>query len=108
MNFKTAFFITLATLLITNFIWLYIFVDRSVTYDYIRQEISYLKKDLGLIRNLMTDLKGTDDEEQIIKVLEKKYSDHVIKKDDGYLFVDDVGLKFESGKLAEIVFMNEL
>lgn len=107
MNFKIISFILLAVTIVTNFIWLYIFIDQSVSYDHLQQETAYLKEDLNLMRNLMVDLNGSIEMGKIRAILKNKYSNRIIKEEDGYLFVDDIGLRFENNKLTRIVFMNE-
>lgn len=54
----------------------------------------------------MTDFCKHENKEEILKILRDKYSDHIIKEE-GILFVDRIGLKFEGDKLSKIVFMNE-
>ena len=107
MNFKMIFFISLAIIVITNFLWLYVFINRSVTYDHLQQETKHLKEDINLMRALMIDFNGITDKERILEILKNKHSNRIIKEEDGALFVDNVGFRFEDNKLAEIVFMND-
>jgi len=107
MNFKMMFFISLAIIVVTNFIWLYIFINRSVTYDHSQQEITHLKEDLNLMRSLIIDFNGYNDKETVVATLKNKYSNRIIKEEDGALFVDDIGLRFENNRLSGIIFMNE-
>lgn len=108
MNFKVMFFIALGIIVITNLLWLYIFIDQSVTYDYTLQTTKGLRKDINLMRTLVIDFDGTNDKERIIEILKKKHSDLLKIEEDGTLFVENIGLRFENNKLAEIVFMNDL
>ena len=108
MSFKTAFFIALIGLIITNLIWLYVFINQSVTYDHTSEEYKHRAEDLKLMSELLTDFANHTQKEKIVSILKEKYSHHVIKEEDGILFVDNIGLKFDGNKLTRIVFMNEL
>lgn len=101
-------FIALGIIVVTNLLWLYIFIDQSVTYDYTQQETKHLKEDINLMRTLIIDFDGSNDKEKIIAMLKKKHSDLFKIEEDGTVFVENIGLRFKNNKLAEIVFMNEL
>lgn len=107
MNFKKTFFIALIILIVTNLGWLFVFINQSVTYDYTLEENKHLIKDIKLMRELMADFSKHESKEEIMKVIKDKYSGHIIKEEEGILFIDRIGLKFEGTKLAKIVFMNE-
>jgi hypothetical protein len=108
MSFKKAFFIALFFLLVTNLGWLYVFINQAVTYDHTREEYKHLIKDIKLMKKLMTDFGKHENKEQMVKILKDRYSDYIIKEEEGILFVDRIGLKFDGNNLTEIVFMNEL
>lgn len=107
MSFKMMFFISLAIIIVTNFFWLYSFINRSVTYDHLQQETTHLKENINLMKGLMVDFSRSIDKEKIVTVLTKEYSNQIIKEEDEVLFVDNIGLKFENNKLTSIIFMNE-
>ncbi len=107
MGFKKAFIITLAILLATNLVWVYLSVNQAITYDYTMQGYKYLKEDIKLMRELMADFSEHESKEEMMKIIKDKYSGHIIKEEEGILFIDRIGLKFEGNKLARIVFMNE-
>ena len=107
MNSKTLSFIFLAIIISTNLFWLYIFVDQSVSYDHLQREITYLREDRDLMRNLMMDFNGSISMVEVRTILKNNYSNQIIKEENGSLFVDDIGFKFKNNKLTGIVFMNE-
>jgi len=107
MNFKKAFFIVLIILIATNLFWLYESIDQSVTHDYTMQGYKYLKEDINLMRELMTDFSEHESKDRMVKIVKDKYSGHIVKEEEGILFIDRIGLKFEGNKLAKIAFMNE-
>ena len=107
MNFKTAFFIALIFLLVSNVGWLATFIDQMITYDHTSQEYKYQRENLFLVKKLLLDFSKNITKEEILTILENTYSKHLIKAEDGLLFVDGVGLKFEENKLTEITYMNE-
>ncbi len=107
MGFKKAFIITLAILLGTNLVWVYLSVNQAITYDYTMQEYKYRIKEAKLMKRLMTAFCKDEDREKIVKIIKEKYSDHILKEDKGVFFVDSIGFKFSGDKLSEIVFMDE-
>ena len=107
MSFKSAFFIVLILLLVTNLGWFYIFVNQSVSYDYTREECKHRINEAKLIRKLMLDFSQDKNEKEIMKIIKLKYSNHILKEENGVFFIDSIGLKFDEGKLTKIIFMNE-
>ena len=107
MGFKRAFIITLILLLATNLVWVYIVVDQGITYHYTREDFKYRIKEAKLMKSLMMDFCKGENREKIMKIVNEKYSDHILKEDNGVFFVDSIGLKFSGGKLSEIVLLDE-
>jgi hypothetical protein len=107
MSFKPAFFIALILLLVTNLVWLYIFVNQSVSYDYTREEYKHRINEAKLMRELMLDFSKDKNKKEIMKIIKLKYSSHILKEENGIFFIDSIGLKFDEDKLTKIIFMNE-
>ena len=55
----------------------------------------------------MVDFNDSNDKGKIVAILKNKYSNRIIKEENGVLFVDNIGLRFKNNKLSKIVFMNE-
>jgi len=105
--------VLLLAMVVSNGAWVYLVLDRAVSLDYARQEQKYLKESLALLKRISIDLlamksAGGPSRAEALLWFQEKYRGHVVKEEDGVLFIDEIGLRFADGKLAEIVFLNEI
>ena len=108
MRFKIPFFVALFILIGVLAVSSYAFINQSISYDYCHQELIYQGETLKLTQKMLLDFGKANNRQRIYEMLKAKYSDHIIKEEGDILFIDDVGFKFKTNTLIDVVFMNEL
>ena len=87
---------------------LYGVVDQAVSLAYARAAQTYLEEDRELLRQLAVDFAKGPRRRELEDLIQRKYRQgHLVKEEDGALFVDSVGLRFRGDELVAIEFMNE-
>lgn len=83
--------------------------DAGVTITYHEAEIENLRESRKMLGRIAVALANapTGSEAEVEQVIRSDFGDQLIKREGDTLFVDQVGLHFVGGKLAEIRFMDE-
>jgi hypothetical protein len=102
--------VTLGVIALLSVACLYLFykvIDRSVSVDHLSTSVKHHKQTVQLLTELAVDLNQECRQPNPEQWFEQHYkAKHLISREDGMLFIDNVGLKFEGGKLRKISLMD--
>ena len=97
----------LLLLLATNAAWALALLDQSVTAAHCADEWTRVERSvrilLGVIRGSGVEVRRED---VLLGVESVRSDDPYVSEEDGVLFVEDVGFRFQDGILVEIRFMD--
>ena len=97
--------ILIIALIVTNLVFIFLLIDRSVTIDHLQMEITNMNESIQLIKSISFDLVENKTKMHIIKILNEKYSNNIVKEDDinkDIVYVDNVVLRFKNDLLISI------
>ena len=89
-------------------LWLlYMLVDQSITVSHQRDSLRHHEQTRLLLAQISVDIAAHGEHKDLEHWLAERYkTSRIVKREDGALFIDAVGLRFRDGKLSEIVFMD--
>jgi hypothetical protein len=101
--------VTVGLLLLATVFFAYRAFDTGVTLTYYEVEMEDLRDSRKILARIAVVLANAPSrsETEVQLVIEEEFGDRLIKREGDTLFVDQVGLRFERGKLAEIRFMDD-
>jgi len=84
-------------------------LDTGVTLTYHEVEIDNLRESRKLLGRIAVVLANAPmrSEAEVEEVIRRDFGDQLMEREGDTLFVDQIGLRFAGGKLAEIRFMDE-
>lgn len=94
-------------LLVINVFWLFFFIDKSVTIDYMQQGLVSCQEGRSVLATVIESrcLFGTKETTAI--EMKKLFPDMIVSTDQDTVFVDDVGFSFLNDKFSKVVFLNK-
>ena|SRR5689334_8555067 len=97
----------IVVLLIGNLYFIYWLLDRAAFEDDLKSQLDYVNKRSELLRTVSMDIACPRTKDEISSLLKSKYSGHLIKPEDGILWLEEVGFAFKNDTLSNIVFNGE-
>ena len=100
-------FLALGALVLGNLFFAYRALDSGVTITYYQVEIDNQRKAKQLLARIAVILAEGRYERDLTQAVERAVPGHVVDREGDTFFVDEVGLRFEQGRLTEVVFLND-
>jgi hypothetical protein len=94
-------------LALTNIMWIFLLLDRSITIDYMNQEATSARRTDSVLIRLIESKVSLKTKGSSIQDLRGLFSEKTITIEGDTIFVGDVGLRFKDDRFEKILLMNE-
>lgn len=94
-------------LLVLCAVLVYGIVDRSVSLDHAQVEQRRLEEERALLQKLLLDFAVGTPKSEVLELLKRKHASRIFKEEGDTILVDDVVLKFQNGKLIDVLSLSD-